>query len=129
MKTTKHIIALAALFFLLGLKSFAQDAAMTAQPTASIAGISKGEITKDALLKAGTIVCDIDKAYITHFDFGFVRKAEFIQLKSVEAKLTTEMRESIQQMVPGDKIFIDDITAKSETSGEIKLPMLLLIIK
>lgn len=95
----------------------------------TIAGISKGDISKDILLDTGTILCSDQKIEVIYFSLSVMKQNDLIVYKGSGNTLTESMKTLIKELETGTKIIIDEIGARSPNDQIIKLPALILTLK
>jgi len=97
---------------------------------ASIAGISKGEISKALLLSNGKILCTDPKAEILYFSLSaFMKNGDLIVYNSEGNKLTESMKKVITELEMGSKLVIENIAARTAGDKVIQLPSIVLILQ
>jgi hypothetical protein len=97
---------------------------------ASIAGFSRGEISKTLLLGEKPILCSDQKIEIVYFSLSVFRKnGDLIVYNGSGNTLSESMKIEIQALEPGSKLVIEDIGAKTPDDKIIKLPAIVLILK
>jgi gliding motility-associated protein GldM len=93
-------------------------------PTATIGGISGGQIEKSRLIAAGAIIptmpadFEFDLTFqISSFNFVAARAGEIFQRPGTGNRLTEEMINYIQNARRGDRVWLEDIYAKGPDGG------------
>ena len=98
--------------------------------SASIAGISKGEISKSLLLSNGVIQCSDPKAEILYFSLSaFMKNGDLIVYNGEGNKLTESMKKVITELEMGSKLVIENIAARATADKVIELPPIVLILQ
>jgi hypothetical protein len=96
---------------------------------ASIAGISKGEISKSLLLSNGVIKCSDPKAEILYFSLSaFMKNGDLIVYNGEGNVLTESMKIIIDELEKGSKLIIENIAARTTGDKVIQLPSIVLIL-
>ncbi len=97
---------------------------------ASIAGITKGEISKSLLLSNGEIQCTDPKAEILYFSLSaFMKNGDLIVYNGEGNTLTESMKKVIDELETGSKLVIDNIAARTAGDKVIQLPSIVLILQ
>lgn len=128
MRKKIFILAIGSFILLFNLSLKAQNPGIN-ELTASIAGISKGEIALKDLLETGEIKCSDSDFIITSFTVAFERKGDILEFKVSGNKLTTVIKDLIKTQVIGSRLAIEKIDAKSTDGTNIKLPDMFLTLK
>jgi len=128
MKKSILFSSITGIMLLLGLHTFAQNTPK-ADLKATIAGVAGGEISKNELLNEGLIQCSDLNYEIVSFSLSAVRNGDLFTLPSIENALTEQMKQLINIMEPGSKLFIEEIVARSADEKTMKLPAIVLTIK
>jgi hypothetical protein len=81
-------------------------------PVASVAGVTTGEIGKDALLKADSLICSEKNSIIVSYTLTVNTNRDLIEKKGTNSLLTGEMKKIIDKLLPGNKIYFEDIKAR-----------------
>ena len=89
-----------------------QKSKLTQPPLASIGGISSGEIGKNALLKADSLICSGKNLKIVSFTLTINKNGNLYEQNGASNILTAEMKKSINEMESGDKLYFENIKAK-----------------
>ena len=96
---------------------------------ATIAGISKGDISKEILLNSRHIQCSDPQYEIIFYSLSLVKKGDIIVFKGKGNTLSESMKAEIKELEPGNKLIIEEIGAKSAGEKFIKLPDISLLLK
>ncbi len=116
-------------FILFNLSASAQRIGK-AELTATIAGISSGDISKMLVLEKGIIQCTNMKYEIVTFSISAILKnSDIIAYYGTGNTLTISMKDMIQKMEPESQLIIENIEAKSSDDKFIRLPDIKLILK
>ena len=105
-------------------------------PTPKIANTTSGNISPNAMIAAGAIIPQMPDDFefdynftITGFNFiGTRRGGDLFEVSAKNNLLTDQMKEYIRNARSGDKIWIEDITAKSPDGVTRKLSTISLVI-
>jgi hypothetical protein len=82
------------------------------QPLATIAGLSDGVISKNALLKADSLVCSDNKLRIISFTLTINHNDNLIEVQGKSNLLSADMKKYINNMLSGNKLYFENIKAK-----------------
>jgi hypothetical protein len=96
---------------------------------AQLAGKSSGEITKNEILKDGSITCFPSDCIVTSFTFSISRRGDIIEYQTKGNKLSELIMAIIKSSDPGEKFIIESIEAEKPDATKIKLPALVFTIK
>jgi hypothetical protein len=94
-------------------------------PYATICNVNGGKIALDILVKADSLICSNNNYKIISFTMIKIQG----ELLSNSNCLTTDMKKSIGQMKSGNKLFFNDIKAKSPVGKIVVLNPIILKIK
>ena len=128
MKTARILLTIMGIIMCASIAVHAQNSAKH-ELTASIAGQSSGEITKDLLLSRDTIVCSDPKYVIVGFKFSYVSNGDVVEMVSNSSVLSNQMQTAIKKLEQGAKFYIEEVVAKSNEGEVKKLAAMLLKIK
>ena len=129
MKKSIYFLSIVAIILSVSFTAIAQKQAKP-ELTATIAGLNKGEITKDFILNDGIIQCSDQKYEVIYFNLSaLLKNGDIIVYYGKENALTESMKQVIKNMEPGSKLVIEDIGARSEDEKVIKLPDIVLTLK
>ena len=92
---------------------------------ATIAGIRSGVIEKETLIKAGKLVCSDNDCKMVSFTFLYPMNGDIISISVKGDSLTDKVKNKINEMKFGDRIYIEDIIVIGTDGTQKKLtPMI-----
>ena len=89
-------------------------------PTIIFAGAKNRVINKDALLKADSLFCTMKEFKIVSFTMTVAKDTNLYEYKSTSNVVTAAMKKCINELVPGNKIYFEDIKV-IVTDGTIRM--------
>ncbi len=129
MKKLVFIIAIAGIM-LVSVSSAHAQLFSKSEVKASVAGISKGEITKEKLLNSATIECSDLTYEIIYFNLSVLRKnGDLVVYAGRGNSLSESMKAEIKALEPGTKLVLEDIGARSAENKFIELTAIVLDVK
>jgi len=128
MKTTISLITILAFFLIFNINATAQKNSQT-DLKATVAGLSSGEISKELFLNTGKVQCTDSKFEIINYHLSVKKDSDIIDFYGSGNTFTTVMKDLVKEMKSGSKIVIEKINAKSMEGTEIKLPLIVLVLK
>ena len=79
------------------------------QSTKMFRGERHGLINKNDLLKADSLICDVENCKIISFTMTIQKDTNLFEEKSTDNHITTAMKENINRLEIGNKLWIEDI--------------------
>jgi hypothetical protein len=128
MKKTSILFALLCLITGYNFTATAQRGTKT-ELKATLAGISKGDISKDLLLSIAQIECSDPSYTVVYFTLSIMKSDDLIVYSGMGNTLTESMKVLIKGIEPGSKLALDEIGAKSTDEKIIKLPAIILTLR
>jgi hypothetical protein len=131
----KKTIMLIAAVFVVNATSFAQAKEAPKCDVRAYFGTATSSVTKAELTSVNGLTaknnCDDKASYVVvSFEFTAAKsEKDFIALKGTSAAFTDEMKTALKGMSAGQKVFLDNVTAKTADGSLKKIPGITLKIK
>ena len=117
MKKTLILLAFISLIINFAVDAQSNNATVKQIPFASIGGIQIGKIDKTILMKADKIDCS-DNLEITSFTLSVSQNGLIREIQGKGNKIDSTMKSYIRRMEDGQKVFVENIQAKSPVDGK-----------